>query len=463
MKSPAEKKTFLKKAEKIAFDKVHREKIKFNISRYDQAVARGKAIYSDLELARARAGYIKYKIINDLDKYLIEFEDNFTKNGGKVIWAADAQEAIREILKIARKNKVKKVVKSKSMTTEEIDLNRFLQQANIESVETDLGEFIVQQAGQRPYHIVTPAMHMSKEDIAGLYHKKFQTDEHLTPEELTLYTRKLLRKKFIQADMGISGANFLIADTGGIALTENEGNAMLSMSFPKIHIAIAGIEKLIPKLEDLGLYWPLLATHGTGQNMTVYNSIITGPKKNGEKDGPEEMYVILLDNGRTRLLAKERQRQALSCIRCGACLNACPIYKNVGGHTFDTTYSGPIGSVITPYMRDQKKYSHLSFACTICGKCTEVCPVKIPLHELLLVNRDDAVRNGFYTYFDKASIKVSTKFLLSRKKLDMFGGKMKNFGAGLFAEKAWGPRRDLPEFAEKSFSQLWKEKHGEEK
>ncbi len=461
MKSSPEKKTFLKKAEKIAFDKVHREKIKFNISRYDSAVAKGKAIYSNLDLARDRAGYLKYKIINDLDKYLIEFEDNFTKNGGHVIWASDAREAVNEILKIARKYKVKKVVKSKSMTTEEIELNKFLEQANIESLETDLGEFIVQQAGQKPYHIVTPAMHMSKEDIAALYHKKFNTDEHLTPEELTLYTRKLLREKFIQADMGISGANFLIADTGSIAVTENEGNAMLSMSFPKIHIAVAGIEKLIPRLEDLSLFWPLLATHGTGQNMTVYNSIISGPRKGNEKDGPEEMYVILMDNGRTNLLSKERQRQALSCIRCGACLNACPIYKNIGGHTYDTTYSGPIGSVITPYLRGMKEYNHLSFCSTLCGKCTEVCPVKIPIHELLLVNRDDAVRNGYYTYFDKKSIQVSTRFLLSRKKLDMFGGKMKNFGAGLFVEKIWGPRRELPEFAEKSFSKLWKEKHGE--
>jgi L-lactate dehydrogenase complex protein LldF len=462
VKSPTEKKVFLKKAEKVAFDKVHREKIKFNISRYDKAVAKGKAIYSDLELARIRAGFLKYKVINDLDKYLIEFEDNFVKNGGKVIWAATAQEAVNAVLQIARKNKVKKVVKSKSMTTEEIELNQFLQQAHIESVETDLGEFIVQQAGQRPYHIVTPAMHMSKEDIAGLYHKKFNTDEHLTPEELTLYTRKLLRKKFIEADMGISGANFLIADTGSIALTENEGNAMLSMSFPKIHIAVAGIEKLIPKMEDLALFWPLLSSHGTGQNMTVYNSIISGPKKAAEEDGPEEMYVILLDNGRTKLLAKERQRQALSCIRCGACLNACPVYKNIGGHTYDTTYSGPIGSVITPYLRDQKHYNHLSFASSLCGRCTEVCPVKIPIHELLLVNRDDAVRNGFYTFFDKASIKVSTKALMSRKLLDMTGGKMKNFGAGMFVEKIWGPRRELPKFAEKSFSEQWKEKHGED-
>ncbi len=461
MKSSAEKKIFLKKAEKVAFDKVHREKIKFNISRYDAAVAKGKSIYSNLDLARDRGGFIKYKVINGLEKYLIEFEDNFIRNGGKVIWAADAREAVNEILKIARKNKVRKVVKSKSMTTEELDLNKFLKQANIESVETDLGEFIVQQAGQKPYHIVTPAMHMSKEDVAELYHKKFDTDEHLSPEELTLYTRKLLREKFIHADMGISGANFLIADTGGVAVTENEGNAILSMSFPKIHIAIAGIEKLVPRLEDLDLYWPLLASHGTGQNMTVYNSIITGPKKAGEKDGPEEMYVILLDNGRTKLLAKERQRQALSCIRCGACLNACPVYKNIGGHTYDTTYSGPIGSVITPYLKGLKEYNHLSFASSLCGKCTEVCPVKIPIHQLLLVNRDDAVKNGFYTYFDKKSIQVSTKFLLSRKKLDMFGGKMKNFGAGMFVEKVWGPRRELPKFAGKSFSKQWREKYGE--
>jgi L-lactate dehydrogenase complex protein LldF len=345
------------------------------------------------------------------------------------------------------------------MTTEEVELNETFKKNKIESLETDLGEFIVQQAGQKPYHIVTPAMHMSKGDIAELYHEKFQTPETLTPEELTAYTRDLLRKKFIESEMSITGANFLIADTGSIALTENEGNGMLSMSFPKIHIAIAGIEKLIPKLEDLDLFWPLLATHGTGQNMTVYNSIISGPKKSGEKDGPEAMYVVLLDNGRTNLLAKERQRQALSCIRCGACLNACPVYKNIGGHTYQTTYSGPIGSVITPYLQDQKTWKHLSFASSLCGRCTEVCPVKIPIHELLLVNRNDAMEKGFYTYFEKKSITVSTKALSSRKKLDFFDGKTKNFGSKLFVEKIWGPRRELPKFAKKSFSKQWKEKN----
>lgn len=459
MKASTIRKKFNKQAEKKAFDESHRGKINFNISRYDSAVSKGKNIYKDLELARKRAGHIKYKTINELDKLLIEFEGNFTKNGGKIIWARDAKEALNEILEIVKKHDLKSAVKSKSMTTEEIELNETLEKNGVETFETDLGEFIVQQAGEKPYHIVTPAMHMSKEDVAALYHEKFQTDADLTPEELTLYTRKLLREKFQNADLGITGANFLIADIGGVALTENEGNGILSMSFPKIHIAIAGIEKIIPLVEDLDLFWPLLATHGTGQQMTVYNSILTGPKKNGEKDGPEQMYLVLLDNGRTNLLGQERQRQALSCIRCGACLNACPVYKNIGGHTYETTYSGPIGSVITPYLNDFNENKHLSFASSLCGKCTTVCPVKIPLHELLLVNRNDAIKKGSYTFMEKESIVLSTKGMSSRKMMDLVGGKMKNTLASTFLKKTWGSRRDLPKFSDKSFNEQWKEKH----
>ena len=462
LKISTENKKFLKAAEKVAFDKVHRKKIKFNISRYDAAVEKGKGIYKDLDLARNRAGHIKYKTINELEKHLVEFENNFQSNGGKIIWARNTNEALKEILTIVKSHEIKAMVKSKSMITEEIELNDFLEKNGVDSLETDLGEFIVQQAGQKPYHIVTPAMHMSKEDIAALYHEKFEVAENLTPEELTIYTRELLREKFVAADLGVSGANFLIADTGSIALTENEGNAMLTMSFPKIHIAISGIEKIIPYLTDLDLYWPLLATHGTGQLMTVYNSIISGPRKENEKDGPEEMYLVLLDNGRTDLLAKERQRQALSCIKCGACLNACPIYKNVGGHSYNTTYSGPIGSVITPHLKDFKTYKHLSFACTVCGKCTEVCPVKIPLHELLLVNRNDAVKNGYFTFIEQQGIKWSTLALNSRKIVDMVSGKTKNILAKTFTPNAWGPRRELPKMAEKSFSQQWQDKKGKE-
>jgi len=458
VKISTETKLFLSASEKVGFDKEHRKKIQFNISKYDAAVKEGKKLYRNIELAKERAGHIKYKVVNELDQYLIEFEDHFLKNGGKIIWAKDAQDAVKEIIQLVQRKDAKTVVKSKSMITEEIELNPALEKNGIEVLETDLGEFIVQQANQKPYHIVTPAMHLSKEDIAALYHEKFQTDENLTPQELTSYTRELLRKKFIHADVGITGANFLLADIGGVAVTENEGNAFLSMSFPKIHIAIAGIDKLIPGIKDLDLFWPLLATHGTGQHMTVYNSIIKKKKKNGEKDGPNEMYLVLIDNGRSRLLAKERQRQALTCIKCGACLNICPVYKNIGGHSYNTTYSGPIGAVITPHLKDFKTYSHLSFASSLCGACTTVCPVKIPLHELLLVNRNDAVKDGFISFKEMQGIKWATKALDSRKLMNMASGKTKNMLAAKFATKAWGSKRSFPKIANKSFNELWKEK-----
>ena len=456
METPSQ---FNKEAEKIAFDLIHRDKIKFNISKYDDAVVHGKEQYLYLEKAKKRAAFLKYKVINDLDMYLIQFEDNFSKRGGKVIWAQDNKEAISEILKIVKKKSAKLIIKSKSMTTEEIDLNAALEKKKIEVLESDLGEYIVQLAGEKPYHIVTPAMHKSKEDIAELFNEKFDTPTDSTPEELTAFVRKLLREKFQYADIGITGANFLIADPGAIALTENEGNGVLSMSFPKTHIVVVGIEKIIPSIKDLDLFLPLLASHGTGQNITVYNSIVTGPKHKDEPDGPEEMYVVLLDNKRSTLLAEERQRIALSCIRCGACLNACPVYKNIGGHTYNTTYSGPIGSVINPYMLGMQEYKHQSFASSLCGKCTEVCPVKIPLHELLLVNRKESVKKGYTTRSEKLNIFTWKKTMLSRKKLDFFSGKKKSKLLKYFFKKQWGNRRAFPVIQEKSFNILWKEKN----
>lgn len=450
---------FNKEAEKIAFDQDHRNIINFNISKYDEAILHGKEQYIDLEKAKKRAAFLKYKIINDLDKYLIQFEDNFSKRGGKVIWTQDSKEAVKVILDIVKEKSAKNIIKSKSMTTEEIDLNSYLEKKKIEVLESDLGEYIVQQAGEKPYHIVTPAMHKSKEDIAELFHEKFDTPIDNNPEELTAFVRKLLREKFQTADIGITGANFLIADVGAIAVTENEGNGVLSMSFPKTHIVVVGIEKVIPSIKDLDLFWPLLASYGTGQKMTVYNSIVTGPKRKEENDGPEEMYVVLLDNKRSTLLAEERMRRALSCIRCGACLNACPVYKNIGGHTYNTTYSGPIGSVINPHMLGMPDYKHQSFASTLCGKCTEVCPVKIPLHELLLVNRNESVKKGYATRKEKLSIFWWKKLLSSRKKMDLMGAGMKNRMLKQFFKKHWGARRELPKIEEKSFNKLWREKH----
>jgi len=449
---------FRQDSEIKASDHSHRQKIGYNISRYDEAVVRGKQQYVNLELARQRAANIKYKSISELEKNLADFEANFERNGGKVIWAQDAADALREIDAIMVKHNATRVVKSKTMVSEEIGLNEHLEGKGIESLETDLGEFIVQQAGEPPYHIVTPAMHKSKEDVAKLFQDKFSMPANSTPEQITAYVRKLLREKFFFADVGITGANFIIVDTGSVCLTENEGNGLLSMSFPRVHIVIAGIEKVIPSFKNLDLFWPLLATHGTGQNLTAYNSIISGPRQDGEIDGPQEMYVILLDNGRSDVLARKHQRRALSCIRCGACLNTCPVYKTIGGHSYGSTYSGPIGSVITPWLKGMNDFKHLSFASSLCGSCSEVCPVKINLHELLLYNRNDSIKMRTYSVFDAVSMYAWKKIMLNRKWMDTGSGKFKNLVLNKVFAKAWGQRRQLPVISERNFKQLWEER-----
>ncbi|RQP14211.1 LutB/LldF family L-lactate oxidation iron-sulfur protein [Parapedobacter defluvii] len=449
---------FLKDSATKAFEPRHRQIINYNIDKYDAAVQIGLTSFHHIENSKRKAHIIKWRMMENLDKLLPEFESNFIQKGGKVIWANDAEEAREEIWKIMQRAGAKTVVKSKSMTTEEIELNHFLEEKGVNTLETDLGEYIVQLLGQKPYHIVTPAMHLSLPDIAALFHERFGTPIDASAQELTLKARELLREPYTSADVGITGGNFLIADTGSIAITENEGNARLSTTFPKIHIAIVGIEKIIPSLGDLDLFWPLLASHGTGQRLTVYNSIIGGPRQADETDGPEEMYVVLLDNGRTNLLAQKDQRQGLYCIRCGACLNACPIYKNVGGHTYNTTYSGPIGSLITPHLRGMEDFKHLSYASSLCGKCSEVCPVKIDIHQLLLLNRRDAVSNGIVSKTEKLAWKGFTFAITKRRIIDLFGGKAKNFFLRRFFRKAWGKHRNLPQLAEKSFSQQWKER-----
>ena len=452
-----QKDIFLKKSEEIAVDLKHRATIKFNISKYDAAVGKGKKRYSNLDLAKSRGSYFKSQAVNNLYEYLLQFEKNITTNGASVIWAENTDEAIDAVKKILIENNSKTVVKSKSMTTEEIDLNHHLEEIGVESLETDLGEYIVQLAGEKPYHIVTPCMHKSRHDISELFTEKFNTPEGSEPEYLTAFVRKKLREKFTVADVGITGANFLVADVGGIALTENEGNALMSVSFPKIHIVIAGIEKIIPRMQDLGLMWPLLAAHGTGQQISVYNSLVTGPKKQGETDGPEKMYVILIDNKRSELFGNNDQYEVLKCIRCGACLNSCPIYKNIGGYTYDATYSGPIGSVITPFFKGLKEYNHLSSACSVCGKCTEVCPVKIPLHHMLLINRRDAVRAGAGGFVWNTGMKGFEYAFSKRSRLDLVGGKTKNIFT-LFSPDILGKNKQLPHLADQSFSKQWTNK-----
>ncbi len=442
-----------------AEDLDHRSKINFNIGRYNAAVPQGKQQFAELNLARERGKNTKWRALETLDQQLEEFEANFTRRGGRVIWAENTKAALAEILAICKEKKCRSIVKSKSMVTEELKLNHFLEENNIESVETDLGEYIQQLDGEPPYHIVTPAMHKSKEDVAKLFYEKLNTKPNLSPEQLTLVARDKLRKKYVEAEIGITGANFIISDIGGIAVTENEGNARLSAAFPKTHIVIAGLEKIIPSLTDLGLFWPLLATFGTGQRVTAYNTIITGPRQSGEPDGPEEMILILLDNGRTSILANPKARESLYCIRCGACLNACPVYKNIGGHSYGTTYSGPIGSVITPHLQDMGEWKHLSYASSLCGNCTDVCAVKINLHELLLDNRYEAVKDGYASLSEKFAWKLWKKASLSRSMMNMGGASLKNWMVNK-AFKAWTAHRDELEFAPKTFNQRWKTERG---
>lgn len=447
---------FLERSDNKAHDLKHKQVINFNIDKYNNAVKNGKGQYQHLEAARKYAKNIKWAAIENLENNLNTFEKNFTLKGGKVLWAQNTKEALDHILQICEAKKTKTVVKSKSMVTEEIHLNDFLQKHKIASVETDLGEYIQQLDNEPPYHIVTPAMHKSKEDIAALFHKKLGTAAGLSPSELTLISREKLRKKFAEAEVGITGANFLIADTGGVCITENEGNGRLTTTLPKTHIAIVGIEKVIPNMEDLALFWPLLSTFGTGQKVTVYNTMLSGPKQQGESDGPDEMYVILLDNGRTNLLGKEL-RQSMYCIRCGSCLNACPVYKNIGGHTYDTTYSGPIGSVITPHLKGMKEYGHLSFASSLCGNCTEVCPVNIQLHELLLKNRQLYNEQGNGQLREAFSWKIYKSAMQHRFSFNIATPTMKNYAFRKFFSPLWGARRAELTFPKKSFQQLWKQ------
>ncbi len=448
--------TFKAKSIIKSADLDHRQKINFNIGKYNSVVPIAKQQFDDISIVKERAKNIKWRALETLDKHLEEFEMHFTSRGGKVLWAENSQEALDEILAICKEKNCRTIVKSKSMVTEEIHLNDFLQKNNIESIETDLGEYIQQLDGEPPYHIVTPAMHKSKEDVAKLFEVKLGTAANLSPENLTLEARKKLREKYVNAEIGITGANFVISDIGGIALTENEGNGRLSTAWPKTHIVVVGIEKMIPSLTDLALLWPLLATYGTGQKVTVYSSIISGPKQPGETDGPEEMYVIFLDNNRTKILANARQRESLYCIRCGACLNVCPVYKNIGGHTYGTTYSGPIGSVITPHLLELEEFKHLSYASSLCGACSEVCPVKINLHELLLENRNESVEQGFVPFSEKMAWKIWKIASLKRGMMNMGSGNVKTKIVNrLF--KNWDKYHAPLEFSPKTFNQMWKE------
>lgn len=429
-----------------------------------------KATFSDWQHARDAASAIKYEAVNHLDDMLAQFEERFTARGGKVFWASTGAQARDYILQLARERGVKSIVKSKAMTSEEIHLNDALEKEGYKVVESDLGEFIQQLKHEAPYHFVFPCMHLKRDEISALFERELGSAPSDSPEELTMIARRFLRRTYIEADMGISGGNFIVAETGMISITENEGNARLTTALPKIHVALIGIEKVVPRLADLALFLPMLATAGTGQHLTCYNSMYGGPRQPGEIDGPEEFHVVFLDNHRTRLLADAEQRDALHCIRCGACLNVCPIFKNIGGHAYGTTYQGPIGSVITPHFRGLQSFKHLSGASSLCGACTETCPVKIDIHHHLLHNRRNAAAQkavwweklmwfGFVQMMNRpALMRLALRLAPLAQRLHPIV-----LGTPLDPMQAWTRTREFPEAAEESFHDWWAKRRNRDK
>jgi len=360
-----------------------RRKLDNATGRHLEHVAAVRAEFPSFDAERDIARRIKEEAIGRLDELLAQLKERLETNGCKVFVAGDAKTARGYILEVARARGVKRAVKGKSMTTEEIELNAALQQAGIEPIETDLGEYIVQLRGEKPSHIITPAIHLSKEDIGRTFSDRLSIAYTPQPEQLTAVARERLRSMFLTAEMGITGVNFAIAETGTLVLVENEGNGRMSSTLPETLVALMGIEKVIPKLDDLPHFLEILARTSTGQKLTCYTNFINGPRRDGDVDGPREVHVVMLDNGRSAMLADPVLREALYCLRCGACLNVCPVYRRIGGHAYGVTYSGPIGSIVSPNLFGSAA-AQLPFASTLCGACREICPVRIDIPRLLL-------------------------------------------------------------------------------
>jgi len=436
---------------------VLQETMKKNTEQYEQSFLEGVNQFNDFEGCRERLSYIKKRALNNLDKYLLEFEGKFIRNGGTVYWA-DTTDDVARILSEILPKEPGLIVKSKSMTGEETEFNKLAQEKGNEVIETDLGEFVIQQMGQKPSHITAPAIHLSKDQIASFFNTRFGTSEKASAEEITDFVRKLLRMKFTEAAVGVTGANFIIADTGSVAITENEGNASLVTAWPKKHIVIAGIEKVIPSIKDLYLYWPMLSSHATGQKLSVFNHIISGPARSAELDGPGEMAVILVNNNRHLLLDDLILRESLHCIRCGACLTVCPVFRRLSGQAYPSVYSGPIGSVIHPHLSNDENAFHLAFASTLCGKCNKRCPVKIQIPDLLVYNRHLAVDKKLIPASEGRLLRMIVKRLKSRKSMDLWSAKVKNIVMRIMLRKTWNRYKTPLKFAEKSFNSLMTEK-----
>ncbi len=440
---------------KAALADVHlRGALKHATSLFGERRKEAAAGLPNWEELRSRARAIKDEVLLHLDRYLEEFVQNAEGRGAKVHWARDASEANAIITKLAVDRQARIIVKSKSMTTEETHLNNALEAAGMQVVETDLGEYIIQLADEPPSHIIAPAIHKTRQQIGALFTAELGMPPTDDVDQMTSTARTTLRDRFAAADVGISGVNFAIAETGTIVIVENEGNIRLTTSLPRIHIAVMGIEKVIPRFADLDVFLKLLPRSGTGQRLTTYQSFITGIKRNPTDEGPDELHIVLLDNGRSRMLAHPVTRQSLACIRCGACLNACPVYQQVGGHAYGSVYPGPIGAVITPQLMGIQKAAQLPYASSLCGACREVCPVKIDIPRLLLHLRGEiSPRKGRVA--ERLVFKMWARVMTSPSlyKLSSVAGRI--LQSVMPISRAWTNGRDLRPIESKTFHDLW--------
>ena len=418
------------------------------------------------EELRDQARAIKEATLQKLDHYLEQLADNVERLGGHVHWATTGDEARETILRLCRDRGVKMAVKSKSMATEEIDLNEALERAGVTPIETDLGEYIIQLAHEKPSHIIAPAIHKTMGQVADLFSRELKERFAADPEVLTAAARKELRQKFLQADMGITGANFAVADTGTVVLVTNEGNGRMVTSLPRIHVAVMGIEKVIPSMTDLMVFLAILARSATGQKLSVYTTLVRGPRRSAEVDGPEEFHLILLDNGRSHQIAGAL-REALYCLRCGACLNVCPVYRQIGGHAYGETYPGPIGILLTAMLKGDRAVKDLAHASSLCGACQEVCPVGIDIPRMLIELRHRLERERIAPLGERLMFGIFGRVLASRA-LFRLGAALGRLAQRPFLRDGrlrslpllfgrWTRSRDLPPLARRTFSGRWKD------
>lgn len=437
----------------IAFNEEHWQKMNYNTGCYEKRFSNSQNNYRNLELERQRAYLLRNKSLMNMEKLLVDFETRFTKNGGNVLWARDVDDARSMIWEIVNKRDIHGVMRSNSTVLDEIQLDSLFAEKKIPYYESSIARYILKLSNQAPYHPVFHTLQLSKEEINSVLNERFKLKLNSSSKQMVNFIRHQINQDLKKVNVCITGANFLLSDVGGVVMAENEGNILKSCTSAKIHIVVAGIDKVVPSIDDLSLLLPLLSAYATGHGMTAINSITVGPSKNGQ--GPEQMYVILLNNGRTDILENEVIRQSLSCIHCGACISVCPIYKNIGGHTYNTPYIGPIGSVMAPLMFGLDDYQHLSSLCSLCGRCAEVCPVKIPILDLVIENRrivaEERIGNAKY----EALVKSMISHCRSRKKMDCPQWLKKLEIKQLVSKNAF-TKRSMPELAPKSFNQLTK-------